>query len=48
MQRQREIGIRIALGAPSRDLAVRVTAHVFSMVLLGAPTGLALGLRYQP
>jgi predicted permease len=44
LQRRREIGIRMALGAQPRDLAVRVTAGVFSMVLLGALTGLALGL----
>jgi predicted permease len=44
LQRRREIGIRMALGAKPRDLAVRVTARVFSMVLLGALTGLALGL----
>ena len=44
LQRRREIGIRMALGAQPRDLAVRVTASVFSMVLLGALTGLALGL----
>jgi predicted permease len=44
VQRRREIGIRMALGAQPRDLAVRVTAGVFSMVLLGALTGLALGL----
>jgi predicted lysophospholipase L1 biosynthesis ABC-type transport system permease subunit len=43
-QRRREIGIRMAVGAQPRDLAVRVTARVFSMVLLGALTGLALGL----
>jgi predicted permease len=43
-QRRREIGIRLALGAQPRDLAVRVTARVFSMVLLGAMTGLAFGL----
>jgi predicted permease len=44
LQRRREIGIRMALGAQPRDLAVRVTARVFSMVLVGALTGLALGL----
>jgi predicted permease len=44
LQRRREIGIRMALGAQPRDLAFRVTARVFSMVLLGALTGLALGL----
>ena len=44
LQRRREIGIRMALGAQPRHLAVRVTARVFSMVLLGAITGLAVGL----
>ena len=44
LQRRREIGIRMALGAQPRDLAVRVTARVFSRVILGAATGLALGL----
>jgi ABC-type antimicrobial peptide transport system permease subunit len=36
----------MALGAKPRDLAVRVTARVFSMVLLGALTGLAIGLAF--
>jgi predicted permease len=44
LQRRREIGIRMALGAQPRDLAARVTARIFSMVLLGAFLGLALGL----
>lgn len=44
VQRRREIGIRIALGAQPADLAVRVTARVFLMVVLGIATGLALGL----
>ena len=44
VQRRREIGIRLALGAQPRDLAIRVTAGVFSMVFLGALTGLGLGL----
>ncbi|MFN7995933.1 MAG: ADOP family duplicated permease [Bryobacteraceae bacterium] len=44
LQRRREIGIRIALGARSGKLAVGVTAQVFSMVLAGAGAGLALGL----
>ncbi len=43
-QRRREIGIRMALGAKPRDLVVRVTARVFSMVLVGALAGLAIGL----
>jgi predicted lysophospholipase L1 biosynthesis ABC-type transport system permease subunit len=44
LQRRREIGIRMALGSQPQDLAVAVTARVFSMVFLGALTGLALGL----
>jgi putative ABC transport system permease protein len=44
VQRRREIGIRIALGAQPREVAVRVTARIFRMVLVGAVTGLALGL----
>jgi len=43
LQRRREIGIRIALGAPTGDIARRVTVNVFSMVLAGALVGLAGG-----
>jgi hypothetical protein len=44
LQRRREIGIRMAIGAPATDIARRVTTDVFSMVLLGALTGLALAM----
>jgi len=44
LQRRREIGIRIALGAQAADVAQRVTLDVFSMVLVGAVAGLALGM----
>jgi predicted permease len=44
LQRRREIGIRMAIGAPAADIACRVTAEVSSMVLLGALAGLALGM----
>ncbi|MGH9666297.1 MAG: FtsX-like permease family protein, partial [Bryobacteraceae bacterium] len=44
LQRRREIGIRMAIGAQPGDIARRVTAEVFSMVLAGAATGLALGM----
>jgi ABC-type lipoprotein release transport system permease subunit len=44
LQRRREIGIRMAIGAPAADIARRVTAEVFSMMLLGALAGLALGM----
>jgi putative ABC transport system permease protein len=43
LQRRREIGIRMAIGARAGDIVRRVTIDVFSMVLLGAVAGLALG-----
>jgi len=43
VQRRKEIGIRMALGAQAGDVARRVTLEVFSMVLAGALAGLALG-----
>ena len=44
LQRRREIGIRMALGAPGADIARRVTGEVFAMVLVGAAAGLAAGM----
>ena len=44
LQRRREIGIRMAIGARSFDIARRVTLDVFVMVLLGAAAGLGLGM----
>jgi ABC-type antimicrobial peptide transport system permease subunit len=44
LQRRREIGIRMALGAQAGDVARRVTVEVLSMVLAGALAGLALGM----
>jgi predicted permease len=44
LQRRREIGIRMAIGAPAADIARRVTLDVFSMALVGAVAGLALSL----
>jgi ABC-type antimicrobial peptide transport system permease subunit len=44
LQRRREIGIRMALGARSEDVVWRVTTEVFGMLLLGAATGLAMGV----
>ena len=44
LQRRREIGIRMALGAPADRIARQVTADVFSMVLAGTLAGLALGM----
>jgi predicted permease len=44
LQRRREIGIRMAIGAQYGDIARRVTAEVFRMVLAGALAGLGLGM----
>ncbi|MGA2131431.1 MAG: ADOP family duplicated permease [Bryobacteraceae bacterium] len=43
VERRREIGIRIAIGAQAGDVARRVTAEAFAMVLIGALAGIALG-----
>jgi len=44
IQRRREIGIRMAIGAGAGDIARRVTADVSMMVLAGSIAGLALGI----
>ncbi len=44
VQREKEIGIRIALGAAARNIALLVSGRVFLMVLLGAGVGLGLGM----
>jgi predicted permease len=44
LQRRREIGIRMALGARAAHVARSVTVEVLAMVLLGAGAGLALGM----
>lgn len=44
LQRRREIGIRMAVGAQAGDIARRVTAEVFAMVATGAVAGLGLGM----
>jgi predicted permease len=43
LQRRREIGIRLALGARADDIIRRVTAEVFAMLGLGAATGMLFG-----
>jgi ABC-type antimicrobial peptide transport system permease subunit len=44
LQRRREIGIRLAIGAQPGGIARLVTVDVFWMVLAGALAGLALGM----
>jgi predicted permease len=44
LQRRREIGIRIAIGARAGSIARLVTVEIFAMVLVGAIAGVALGM----
>jgi putative ABC transport system permease protein len=44
LQRRREIGIRMAIGAQAGDIARRVTADVVRMVMLGVLGGFGLGM----
>src|SRR6185312_13060029 len=44
LQRRREIGIRMAIGAQPGAVARLVTVEVFSMVLIGALAGIGLGM----
>jgi ABC-type lipoprotein release transport system permease subunit len=44
LQRRREIGIRIAIGAQAGDIARSVAGEALSMVLAGAVVGVVLGV----
>ena len=44
LQRRREIGIRVAVGAQAAGIARVVSTEVFAMVVAGAIAGLSLGL----
>jgi predicted lysophospholipase L1 biosynthesis ABC-type transport system permease subunit len=48
LQRRRELGIRIAIGAPAIDIIQRVTLDVFATVLLGSAVGASMGLLLEP
>ncbi|MGH9627956.1 MAG: FtsX-like permease family protein, partial [Bryobacteraceae bacterium] len=47
VQRRREIGIRLALGAQPGHIVIRLTAEVFFMLVLGATAGLGLGIASE-
>jgi predicted permease len=44
VERRREIGIRLAIGAQASGIARLVTVDIFTMVILGAVAGLGLGM----
>jgi putative ABC transport system permease protein len=44
LQRRREIGIRLAIGAPAGDIVRRVTGAASAMVLLGSIAGIVMSL----
>jgi len=44
VQREREIGIRIALGAMAGNIVCLVTTRVLAMIMVGAVAGLVLGM----
>lgn len=47
VQRRREIGIRLALGARSGHIVLRLTTQVFCMIALGTTVGLGLGIASE-
>jgi ABC-type antimicrobial peptide transport system permease subunit len=47
VQRRREIGIRLALGARPGHIARGLTAEVYSMLVVGAAVGLGLGIASE-
>jgi ABC-type antimicrobial peptide transport system permease subunit len=48
LQRRRELGIRIAIGAPANDIAKQVMLGIFTMVAVGTVLGGAVGLLLEP
>ena len=47
LERRRELGIRIALGATGSDIAVRITFRALAMIVVGAAIGIALGIASE-
>ncbi len=48
LQRRRELGIRIAIGATAREIALQVSLGIFAMVALGIAVGGIVGLLLEP
>jgi ABC-type antimicrobial peptide transport system permease subunit len=47
IQRRREIGIRMAIGARAADVAGRLTAEILLLVVGGAAAGMAVGIASE-
>jgi predicted permease len=47
LERRRELGIRIALGATARDIAGRVTIGAFLLIAVGSGIGIGLALELE-
>lgn len=48
LQRRRELGVRIAIGASAREIATEVSAGIIGTVLIGVLAGIAAGLVLEP
>ncbi len=48
LQRRRELGIRMAVGATAMEVARQITVGILSMVALGVLVGAALGFLLEP
>jgi len=48
VERRRELGIRIALGATSRNIAQQVTIAALATITIGSVLGVGVGLALEP